>query len=256
MIEFRYDTFTDFLIAIGEPLLSAAIYLVVGFLIARLARNWVERAMARRSVGWSGTQILARLVAVAIKITSVMLALIAVGASPTGLLAVFGAFTVAIGLSLQDVFKNFFAGIYLLIERPFRVGDRIAIRNVIGEVQGIDIRTTLVKNVDSELVLIPNAIVFTEVLRNDTHFGVRRLDFTIKSSSKSATDIDRLIREHLIDLPQVHPPIPAARILASSPSELTVLSSLIIDNTDEAEMAIAQHVVGVLPGETVEVTSS
>lgn len=256
MVEFSYDTFSDLAIAIGKPLLTAAIYLVVGWQVARLSRNWVERAMTRRSAGWNGTVLLARLVSIAIKITSVLFALIAVGASATGLLAVFGAFTVAIGLSLQDVFKNFFAGIYLLIERPFRVGDRIAIRDVVGEVQGIDIRTTLVKNLHSELVLIPNAVVFTEILRNDTHYGVRRLDLTITTTTRSVTEVERSIREHLEETPQVRHPIPVSRIVSSTPDGLTVSSALLIDNTDEAEMVVADKVVSALAGDTVEVTSS
>lgn len=256
MFGIDYDTVLDFVIEIGTPLVKAAIYLIVGFQIARLARDWVERAMRRESVGWNGTRLISRLVSVAIKITSILFALIAIGVSPTGLIAVFGAFTVAIGLSLQDVFKNVFAGIYLLIERPFRAGDRISIRDVTGEVQGIDIRTTLVRNLQSELVLIPNAVVLTEVLRNDTHYGVRRLDFTIKTSDKSATDIDRLIRQDLHDAEYVRPPIPAARIVASTPTELTVSSSLMIDNSDEAEMAIAERVLHLLQGESVEVKSS
>ncbi len=256
MIDVSNEAFIDLLIAVSTPLLTAAIYLVVGFQVARFARIWVERRLAARSVGWNGTTLLARLVSISIKVTSVLLALIAVGASATGLLAVFGAFTVAIGLSLQDVFKNFFAGIYLLFERPFKVGDRIAIRDVVGEVQGIDIRTTLVRNLQSELVMIPNAVVFTDILRNETHFGVRRLDLTITTSSRSATEIDRLVRAQLEHTEEIRRPIPVARIIASKPPELTLSTSLMIDNTDDAEMKVAELILDALAEETVEVTST
>lgn len=256
MPDFTSDTLIDFLIALGRPLLSAAVYLLVGFWIARFAGRWVERKMARRSVGWNGTALLARLVSISIQVTSVLLALIAVGASATGLLTVFGAFTVAIGLSLQDVFKNFFAGIYLLFERPFRVGDRIAIRDVVGEVQGIDIRTTLVKNLGGELVMVPNALVFTEIVQNNTYYGVRRLDLKVTTSSRSAIEIDRLVRSELENIDEVRRPIPVARIVSSKPSELTLLISLMIDNTDSAEMKVAELIVSVLSEDAIEVAAT
>jgi small conductance mechanosensitive channel len=66
---------------------------------------------------------------------------------------------------MQDVLKNVFAGVYLLIERPFRPGDTIKVRDFIGRVETVDLRTTTLRN-DSELVYVPNAILFSEVLIN------------------------------------------------------------------------------------------
>lgn len=256
MGEWTTDVFSDLAIAVGKQLLLAGVYIVVGFWLARLARVWVTTALSRRSVGWSGTVLLARLASTSIRIVSIIMALIAIGVSATGLLAVLGAFTVAIGLSLQDIFKNLFAGIYLLMERPFRVGDRIAIRDVVGEVQGIDIRTTLIRNLDSELVLVPNALVFTEILRNDTHYGVRRLDLTIVSGTRSVVEIDRLLRDGLAETSHVHRPIPVARIASRTPEGLTIETSLLIDHTDEAELLVADRVVTLLDADSVTVRSS
>lgn len=255
MPDFNNDTLIAFFNAIGQPILTAAVYLIAGFWAARFAGRWVERKVANRSVGWNGSVLLARLVSISIQVTSVLLALIAIGVSATGLLTVFGAFTVAIGLSLQDVFKNFFAGIYLLFERPFRVGDRVAIRDIVGEVQGIDIRTTLVKNLDGELVMIPNAIMFTEILQNTTHYGVRRLNLKVTTTGKSVTEIDRLVRARLENIEELRRPTPVARIVSNKPPELTVIMSLIIDNTDDAEMKVAELVMSAFPDDTVEVAT-
>src|SRR5690606_11371705 len=126
-----------------------------------------KRALSQRRLDWNGSVLLSRLVSISIKVAAILVVLNILGVSGTGLLAVVSAFTVAIGLSLQDVMKNFFAGIYLLLERPCRAGDRIVVKDVLGEVKGIDIRTTLIKNRDNELVLIPNATIFTEILRNE-----------------------------------------------------------------------------------------
>ena len=66
---------------------------------------------------------------------------------------------------MQDVLKNVFAGIYLLIERPFRPGDTIKVRDFVGRVETVDLRTTTLRS-DGEIVYVPNAILFSEVLVN------------------------------------------------------------------------------------------
>lgn len=255
MFGISYDSIKDVAIDAGTPIVLAALWLAVGFWGAKIASSWVRRTMAKRSMGWNGTVIVGRLVSVAIRILSILIALSMFGVSGTGLLAVASAFTVAIGLSLQDVLKNVFAGIYLLMERPFKAGDRIVIRDVAGEVQGIDIRTTLVKNLDDELVLVPNAVVFTDILRNDSHFGVRRLEFTITSQRRSLEDIERAIHESLGYVDGVKHPMPAPRVTSSSPDQVVVVTSLIVDNDDRTENAVTDQVIRALDGDTIEVVS-
>ncbi len=250
-----YDAIPDPVIDVATVLFWCALWLVGGFYLARFARDWVQRALSTRSMGWSGTVLVSRLVSIAIRILSVLPVLNLLGVSGTGLLAVISAFTVAIGLSLQDVLKNFFAGIYLLLERPFKVGDRIVVRDVFGQVQGIDIRTTHIKNVDNELVLVPNATIFTEILRNDTYFGVRRVELTIRTESRTVSDVRDRVTEALGSTKVVKQPIPEPRIISRDATHLTLKSSLVIDNTDTAQNEVAQAVMDALPGDTIEVAS-
>ncbi|HEV2127800.1 MAG TPA: mechanosensitive ion channel family protein, partial [Thermomicrobiales bacterium] len=220
-ITIDYDAIREILLDAGGTAFWVAFWLAAGWWLGRLTRDWVRLALSRRSMGWNGTVLLSRLASVAVRIVAVLLALNSLGVSGTGLLAVVSAFTVAIGLSLQDVLKNFFAGIYLLLERPFRAGDRIVVRDVSGEVQGIDIRTTLIKNRDNELVLVPNATIFTEILRNDSFYGVRRMELTIKSDSRSVHEIEERMHAALESVEGVKRPLPAPRILAKEDSTLT-----------------------------------
>lgn len=256
MTDIDYDALREFALNAGNTLLWAAVWLLAGWWLSRIARGWVRRMFARHSMGRNGAVLVSRLVSLAIRIASVLVVLSILGVSGTGLLAVVSAFTVAIGLSLQDVLKNFFAGIYLLLEQPFRAGDRIMVRDVVGEVQGIDIRTTLVKNLDNELVLIPNATIFTEILRNDTHFGVRRLDFTVTTDSRSLHQVEERMQHAIEAFDGVKRPMPAPRITSSTPSEVTIRASLVIDNQDAVENAVTEAVVKALDGDTIEVHST
>ena len=241
--------------AAGSLLLAAA-WVIGGFWIATLARRSVAAALSTKSMGWNGTVLVSRLVSIVIRVVAVMIALNVLGVSGTGLIAVASAFTVAVGLSLQDVLKNFFAGVYLLLERPFKAGDRIVIKDVSGEVQGIDIRTTLVRNINNELVLIPNATVFTEILRNDTYYGVRRVDLTIVSPERRLQAIETGLHAALDQMEGIRRPLPEPRIVSQTDNGLTVKLSVILDNTDIVQNQVVEAIIDALPGDSVEVTST
>lgn len=76
-----------------------------------------------------------------------------------------GVVGLAVGLALQDVLKNVIAGIYLLIERPFKPGETIKVRDFVGIVESIELRTTLLRGTDA-IIHVPNAILFSEILVN------------------------------------------------------------------------------------------
>jgi small conductance mechanosensitive channel len=147
-----------------------ALLVVLAALIGhRLVLNWSVRAMRRARVD-SSTQILVkRALSAAIITVTVLIVLGIVGVNPTGLLAVAGAVGLAFSLAIQDILKNFFSGIYLLLERPFRVGDTIRVKEQQGVVENIGVRTTELRTPENVQVLVPNAVVFAEVVTKHTH---------------------------------------------------------------------------------------
>jgi hypothetical protein len=124
----------------------------------------------RRARVDTGTQILVRrgMSVVFVLITAVIV-LSMLGADPAGLVTLVAAVGLAFSLALQDILKNFFAGVYLLLERPFRVGEVIKVKDQQGTVENIGVRTTMLRTPDNVHVLVPNAIVFAEVVANHTH---------------------------------------------------------------------------------------
>jgi small conductance mechanosensitive channel len=147
---------------------QAFLVLIVSFVGMRLALNWTGSAMRRARVDL-GTQILVkRALLVAWLIVTLVIVLGILGVNPAGLLAVAGAVGLAFSLAIQDILKNFFSGIYLLLERPFRVGDTIRVKDQLGVVENIGVRTTLLRTTDNVQVLVPNATIFSEVVTNHT----------------------------------------------------------------------------------------
>ena len=95
------------------------------------------------------------------------------------IVATLGVGSVAIGFAFQDIFKNFLAGIILLVEEPFRIGDEVVIGDYQGKVENISIRTTKIRTYKGERVLLPNSTVFTDAVKVVTAFDSRRTDLAV-----------------------------------------------------------------------------
>jgi len=157
------------LIMAGWVQAQALLILIFSLVGMRLALNWTGSAMRRARVD-AGTQILVkRALVVTWLVVTAVIVLGILGVNPTGLLAVAGAVGLAFSLAIQDILKNFFSGIYLLLERPFRVGDTISVKDQEGVVENIGVRTTMLRTAENIQVLVPNALVFAEVVSNRTH---------------------------------------------------------------------------------------
>jgi small-conductance mechanosensitive channel len=90
-----------------------------------------------------------------------------------------GLSSVAIGFAFQDIFKNFLAGILLLLNDSFRLGDQVIVNNFEGTIEDITIRSTQIRTYQGERVVIPNAIVFTSPVRVLTAMPHRRTDLAL-----------------------------------------------------------------------------
>ena len=95
------------------------------------------------------------------------------------IIATLGIGSVAIGFAFQDIVKNFLAGIILLIEEPFRIGDEVVINDYQGKVENISIRTTRIRTYEGEKILLPNANVFTDAVKVRTAYVSRRTDLGV-----------------------------------------------------------------------------
>ena len=120
--------------------------------------------------GYIGTWILGGLVASVVAFP---------GLDPGDIIAALGLGSVAIGFAFQDIFKNFLAGILLLLQEPFKLGDQIIVESYEGTVEAINFRTTQIRTYQGERILVPNATVFTSAVQVRTAFGCRRTDLAV-----------------------------------------------------------------------------
>jgi small-conductance mechanosensitive channel len=152
---------------------SLAVSLVIllgSYLLARLARKLVaQRLLARTHLSVGVRYVLGRFTGYLILFFGVAMALQTVGIHATTLAAFGAAVGVGIGFGLQDVVRNFVAGLILLIERPFQVGDRIEIDKTNAEVVEVRARATVLRTNDDVHLIVPNAKFITETVVNRTY---------------------------------------------------------------------------------------
>ena len=151
----------------GPPLVRA-ILLAIGTLIAaRLARSSFDYATRRADA--HVRLLIGRVINIIIIGLGVATILDTVGVPLTTFVTVLGVAGLGISLAMQDVLKSVVAGTFLLFERPFRIGDEITVKSERGIVENIGIRTTRLRNAENVQIIIPNAVVFAEVVANRTN---------------------------------------------------------------------------------------
>ena len=90
-----------------------------------------------------------------------------------------GLLGLILGIAFQDITENFLASIFLSVQNPFNVGDLVEISGVLGFVQNMTTRTTIVMTLAGNHVQIPNATVYKSIIHNYTSNPNRRLDFIL-----------------------------------------------------------------------------
>lgn len=86
--------------------------------------------------------------------------------SAEAIYALMGSSALALGFALQDILKNVFGGLLIILDRPFQIGDRINIKGNYGEVVNIGLRNTQVNTLDDNLVTIPNSAIISDSISN------------------------------------------------------------------------------------------
>jgi small-conductance mechanosensitive channel len=148
-------------------LLATVAILAVTWVAARLLRKLVsEKLFGKARVDPGVRYAIGRVVSYIVWVLGLIVALQPLGINATTLAVFGGAIGVGIGFGLQDIAKNFIAGLILLIERPIKVGDRIEIGKVIGDVAEIRARATLVRTNDEIYLIVPNAEFITNTVTN------------------------------------------------------------------------------------------
>ena len=167
----------DFL-SLLPSLIAALVVFAVGVYLASIVRRLVRRSMERRTKNPQPISLISQLAYWLVVILVAAISLQMVGFNLTAFLAGIGIAGITIGFALQDVSKNFIAGLLMLIQQPFEVGEAIEVGGYTGTVLAIDLRATQLRTSDGRLVLIPNGEVIVSPITNFSQAKSRRVEIS------------------------------------------------------------------------------
>lgn len=203
------------LAALTVNLFWTFVAIVVTVIIGRIVKNLLRRSLVRAHVPLNVIALSGNGISILLVIFCAAVVLSIFGVPPTAVVTAFSLATAGIVLAFQDVLKNFIAGVYLLVEHPFTIGDHIKVRDTEGTVEAVNIRTTALKTEEGVVVLVPNNVVFTEIVQNRSVSGIAHIALTLTNVQGSADDVSARARAVLSRLDGIAvQPEPQTQILA------------------------------------------
>ena len=177
-------------------LIQALILFVVGYFIAKAISSAAEK-VAKNKMTTHGLFLLKRTIFYTLLVLFALSALKHIGIDLTIVLGAAGIFTVAIGFASQTSASNLISGLFLMIERPFSIGDVIKVNDIAGEVISIDLLSVKLRTFDNLFVRIPNESMIKSAVTTMTKFPIRRADLKLGIAYKE--DIEK-VRDVLLKI--------------------------------------------------------
>ena len=173
------------IINFGWGFVETVLIIVLGIGIARTIMNLTIKGLGENRIDINIRTLIGRICFIIIIIIAIFWLLSIWHVAIELPVAVIGTLTVAFTFAIQDILKDLFAGFYILMERPFHIGDLITIGDQTqsaahtGVVEDVQIRATKLRIVSGEQITVPNALVFGGIVTNNTFYGERRASITV-----------------------------------------------------------------------------
>ena len=195
--------------AVG-PLRELSVIALLVWFIVRLIDNIESKVLdpgidTGESLDETTWGAISKILKAAVFITAALVALQTLGYSISGVLAFGGVGGIAIGFAAKDLLANFFGGLIIYLDKPFRVGDwiRSPDREIEGTVEQIGWRLSVIRTFDKRPLYIPNAIFSTIAIENPSRMTNRRIFETVgvryddvDALPDIVRDVEQMLRSH------------------------------------------------------------
>lgn len=222
-----WEQYSPWIIAGALKILGALVVLIIGMRIAswlgRLVRSSAEK---RERIDSTLGNFFGSIVQWTVTAATIIATLQVFGVEATSFVAVLGALTLAIGLSLQGALGNIASGVMIMIFRPYKLGDFIELASVSGTVRDINLFQTVLATPDNVKIMVPNSQAIDGVIKNFSGYATRRVDLVFSIDYNDDMDeglrvINQLIaeEERIQNFPE---PFVKVTALAASSVDITV----------------------------------
>lgn len=162
--------------------IRAALFLLVGLFLIKLATNLVRKALLRSKLEKAAHSMIIGVVRVLLYVLLLINVASALGIDITGVVALASVLTLAVSLALQNMLANVMGGFTILTTHPFHSGDFVDIGGQSGTVEEITMVYTRLATPDNKIVSIPNNTVIGSQITNYSVAGTRRVDINVTAS--------------------------------------------------------------------------
>ncbi len=179
--------------------------LIIGMWFAKRVGNVVRKSAVKApNIDDTLANFLGSIAKYALTVVVVVAAITKMGIEASSLVAMLGAATLAIGLALQGTLGNVASGVMLMLFRPYKIGDYVAVAGEEGVVHDVNIFTTVLTSLDNIKIIIANGEAWGSTIQNFTSMGVRRVD--VDYGIHYDDDIDKAIKI-MKDVSAAHPSV-------------------------------------------------
>lgn len=209
------QTIIDVGIVIGFKVVGALVFWLVGRWLIGFAVRLVSSAMEKQKVDPTLLRYLGTIISVTLNIILVVAILGYFGVETTSFAAIVAAAGVAIGMAWSGLLSNFAAGAFIMVLRPFKVGDFVTAGGVTGTVKEVGLFVTAINTLDNVMNLVGNNKIFSDTIQNFSHNPFRRADLKAQlAHSVDHNEAIKLLKERLAKI---------ANVIANPPPDVEIL---------------------------------
>ena len=203
-LEEVWRTGTAMLTAVGLKIIGAIIAWIIGRALIRFAVRLLTAGLTRQRIDSTLTRYVGNIVNVALTTVLIVALLGYFGVETTSFAALLAGVGIAVGAAWAGLLSNFAAGAFLIVLRPFKVGDYVKVAGVEGTVREIGIFNTTIASADHVIAFVGNNRIFSETIQNFSASPTRRVERTaqLEEDADVPATVERL-KEALAKIPNV-----------------------------------------------------
>lgn len=178
-------------------IVSSLFILALGLWIIKVSQKVARRIMTKRNIDPTFSSFILDVLLWGFRILLFVVIASKLGIQTSSFVAIIGAMSLAIGLSLQGSLSNFAGGVLIILFKPFRIGDIIEAQGETGKVLSIHIFSTQIVNYQNSVIYLPNGVLSNSKIKNISQNNLRRSEVLVQTNltKNTALFIEKLLEE-------------------------------------------------------------
>ncbi|MDA8255680.1 MAG: mechanosensitive ion channel family protein [Betaproteobacteria bacterium] len=198
------DIIAQYTVEFGVKILAAIAFWVIGRMLIGFVVNLVRSSLEKQKVDPTALRYIGSIITVTLNVLLVIGILGYFGIQTTTFAALLAGAGVAIGMAWSGLLAHFAAGAFLIVLRPFKVGDFVSVAGITGTIKEIGLFATSLDTPDGVFTTVGNNKIFADTIQNFTTNPFRRVDLKAQlAGSTSPSDAIALLKEKIAAIPNV-----------------------------------------------------